>query len=57
MSKKCPINLEANHHNTSDETDTLTESTPASRLERRRRIEDLAEEKRMREESGEYDLV
>ena len=36
--------------------DSFTESNPTTKLERRRRIEELKEEKLLREELSEYDL-
>lgn len=35
----------------------VIEASPTTKLERRRRIEDLFEEKRLREELGEFDLL
>lgn len=40
-----------------DSQDNPLEMSPTTKLERRRRIEDLFEEKRLREELGEFDLV
>ncbi|KTC99920.1 PA3496 family putative envelope integrity protein [Legionella erythra] len=42
----------------SDNPDAIIiESSPSTKLERRRRIEELAEEKRLREELAEYNYV
>jgi hypothetical protein len=41
----------------SDNQDDAIEPSPTTKLQRRRRIEDLFEEKRMREELGEFDLL
>ncbi|MDP1602397.1 MAG: hypothetical protein Q8M03_03945 [Legionella sp.] len=41
-------------NNSQDET---IEPSPTTKLQRRRKIEDLFEEKRMREELGEFDLL
>lgn len=38
-------------------TEMSTESSLSTKLERRRRIEDIVEQKRLREELGEFDLV
>ena len=39
-------------------SDEMTnDASPATKLERRRRIEDLFEAKRMREEMGDFDLM
>lgn len=42
--------------NVVDNIDLILDS-PTTKLERRRRIEDLFEEKRLREELGEFDLL
>lgn len=46
--------FEAETDNYAENHDTGAESSQASRLERRRRIEEIAEEKRLREELNEY---
>ncbi|MGQ3891959.1 PA3496 family putative envelope integrity protein [Legionella sp. CNM-4043-24] len=59
MSSQHAGNTESDSINTGDELDSTTEASPGTKLERRRRIEDLFEQKRLREEEelGEFDLV
>lgn len=50
--------IEADIIDVSDtEEPAVIEASPTTKLERRRRIEDLFEEKRLREELGEFDLL
>jgi|GEM_PF-1781181 len=49
--------IESSSKDASKEQDNAPEASPGTKLERRRRIEDLFEEKRLREELGEFDLM
>ena len=40
-----------------DSQEPSVEASPSTKLERRRRIEDLFEEKKLREELGDFDLM
>lgn len=50
-------NVETNSNESGNSDDSQNDSSPSTKLERRRRIEDLFEEKRLREECGEFDLA
>ena len=57
MSKRRLDQLEASMNGNNNSDEIPTDANPTTKLERRRRIEDLFEEKRMREELGEFDLL
>lgn len=52
-----PDTPEVGSEDISCDSDNNQETNPVTKLERRRRIEDLLEKKRMMEELGEYDLL
>ena len=56
MSNKQRDNVEIIAESKDTQDDTI-ESSPTTKLQRRRKIEDLFEEKRLREEFGEFDLM
>lgn len=55
MSNKRNETIDTNESTSTE--DTSTDTNPSTKLERRRRIEDLFEEKRLREELGEFDIA
>jgi hypothetical protein len=57
MRKQRSENSETSIQESSNSEEVPNESSLCTKLERRRRIEDIFEEKRVREELGEYDLI
>lgn len=57
MSRRRAESIETGVNESGSSEELQSESSPSTKLERRRRIEDLFEEKRLREESGELDLA
>ena len=57
MRKRRSENIETGIPESGNSEEAPNESSLCTKLERRRRIEDLFEEKRVREELGEYDLI
>jgi CRISPR/Cas system type I-B associated protein Csh2 (Cas7 group RAMP superfamily) len=57
MSAQPYDNIEVETCESANGQDPSNDSTPRSKLEIRRRIEDLYAERRMREDLGEFDLI
>lgn len=57
MSSRRAENIETAVNESGSSEELQADSSPSTKLERRRRIEDLFEEKRLKEESGELDLA
>jgi hypothetical protein len=57
MSSRHAESIETGINESGNSEEAQHDSSPSTRLERRRRIEDLFEEKRLREECGEFDLT
>lgn len=57
MSSRRAESIETGVNESGSSEELQNDSSPSTKLERRRRIEDLFEEKRLREESGEFDLA